>query len=316
MSNKRLLLGWGSIDDQMENYDFDTDASFVFGADEVVSNISTTISSDGRGIQSGCFYDDKTTQISSFNASWAASIPANVNLSASVDNFALLLNLTSCGISPIIDQPLGDGPASTNIDPYRNLSMSTMWSWDIGEPRNASDSPELENASTFRCAVMDSNSQGHWRAGNCSDNHRAACRIDNQPYSWILSPNATSFSDSTDGCPEDSSFDVPRTGLENTYLYHSAMSAVGEASDELVWLNFNSIEVQYCWVYGGSNASCPYSPGANDVERRMILIPTVAAFVVLIITALTLFIKCNSNRRVSRKRKRVIEGWEYEGVPS
>ncbi|CRG88922.1 Maintenance of telomere capping protein 6 [Talaromyces islandicus] len=315
-SNKRLLLGWGSIDDQMKNYDFDTDASFVFAADQVLSNISTTVTSDGKGLQSGCFYDNKTTQVPNVNASWAASIPANVDFSSSTDYSGLLVNFTSCGISLVIDQPLGDGPASTNIDPYRNLSMSNMWSWANGEPRNASDHPELENGSTFRCAVMDVNSQGHWRAGNCSDEHRAACRIDNQPYSWILSPNATSFSASTDGCPENSSFDVPRTGLENTYLYHSALSTVGDASDGLVWVNFNSIEVQYCWVYGGSNASCPYSPGANDVERRTILIPTIAAIVVLIITALTLFIKCNSNRRVSRKRKRVIEGWEYEGVPS
>lgn len=315
-SNKRLLLGWGSIDDQIENYDFDTDASFVFAAGEILSNISTTVTSDGKGLQSGCFYDDKTTQVSNFNSSWAASILANVNLSSNADNSELLLNLTSCGISPIIDQPLGDGPASTDINPYRNLSMSNIWSWAVGEPRNASDHPEFEDSSTFRCAVMDINSQGHWRAGNCSDEHHAACRVDNQPYSWVLSPNATSFSDSTDGCPDNSSFDVPRTGLENTYLYHSVMSTVGEASDALVWVNFDSVEVQYCWVYGGSNASCPYTPDADDVERRTILIPTVAAIVVLITTALTLFIKCNSNRRVSRKRKRVVEGWEYEGVPS
>jgi hypothetical protein len=91
-------------------------------------------------------------------------------------------------------------------------------------------------------------------------------------------------------------------------------SSDGESSG--IWANFNSLDVQACWVTGGPNATCPYYEDEDADERRQIVIPTVAAIIVLIITALTLFVKCNANRRNSRRKKRVIEGWEYEGVPS
>ncbi|KAH8705654.1 lectin C-type domain protein [Talaromyces proteolyticus] len=314
-SNKRLLFGLGSVDSQMENYNFNNDSSYIFPADEVTSSTTISITSDERGLRSGCFFNPQTTDVSKVNSSWAEGVPTNIDLNTTPEISALLLNFTNCGISPILNQTLGGETVDFDIDRYRIASMSTMWSWAIGEPRNASGDPQFESGGTFRCAFMDTNSAGHWKAGNCSDEYRAACRVDNQPYSWILSENSQSFSDSAYGCPENSSFDVPRTGLENTYLYDSVVSSVGDSSEQTIWINMNSMQVQYCWVLGGTNSSCPYSADPDDVQRRTILIPTIAAIVVLIITVLIIFVKCNSNR-ISRRRKRVIEGWEYEGVPS
>jgi hypothetical protein len=172
---------------------------------------------------------------------------------------------------------------------------------------------------------MDVTLTGHLRAADCSDERHAACRIGNSPYNWTLTGGKVSFSEAVDACSdENASFDVPRTGLENTYLYNYLITKQndtinplsGDSDQREVWLNFNSLDVKACWVTGGPNVSCPYTTSSSEVERRTVIVPTIAAIIVLIITALTLFVKCNANRRNSRRKKRVIEGWEYEGVPS
>jgi hypothetical protein len=125
-------------------------------------------------------------------------------------------------------------------------------------------------------------------------------------------------------CPPGSTFAVPRTGLENTYLYRHLLSLpetkidLGSTDPILreVFVNFNSMDVTSCWVSGGYGATCPYASDPQQLERRTVLVAAIAGIIVLIITALTFFVKCNANRRNSRRRKRVIGGWEYEGVPS
>ncbi|OKL62557.1 hypothetical protein UA08_02948 [Talaromyces atroroseus] len=313
-ASKRLLFGRGSVDPQLQSYNFTGDDAFIFPSDDVEDIISVSNTPDGSGLQSGCFFNPRNTNLQNVNNSWAL---ASVNTSYS--SF-LLQNYTSCGISPLVNETLYGQTADANIDPYRNLSMSATWSWAVGEPRNATSLPgytELTDTSeVLRCAMMDPSSGGHWRAGNCSDEYRAACRVTNEPYLWTLSEDTHSFSGSSNACPSNSFFDVPRTGLENTYFYHQAVSEVGSTSaSEPIWVNLNSMDVEYCWVLGGANATCIYTEGSNDVGHRTILVPTIAAIIILTITASTIFVKCNSNRRISR-RKRVNEGWEYEGVPS
>jgi hypothetical protein len=140
-----------------------------------------------------------------------------------------------------------------------------------------------------------------------------------------LSSQAYTYSDAFHhACPENTSFSIPRTGLENTYLYHSLLdgskdtlepTATDPAKYE-VWLDFNSLDVASCWVTGGPDTPCPYVADPHQLERRTVLVAAIAGIVICIITALTLFVKCNANRRNSRRGKRVIQGWEYEGVPS
>jgi hypothetical protein len=316
---KRLLLGWGSVDPQIQGYNFSLDNPFIFSAEEITSNVSTTLTADGSGLQSGCFYDPQASSVPHSNTSWADS-SVNTNLTATFNTSLLFRNLTGCGISPVVDQTLSGKTADSDVDPYRNLSVSSLWSWSIGEPQNVSvisnDQGSGDTTELFRCAFMDLTLMGHWRAGNCSDEYRAACRAYNFPYSWVISDKAQSFSEATDACPSNMTFDVPRTGLENTYLYQSTLSALNGGHEQRVWVNFNSIDVQYCWVLGGPNVTCPYTPDGDYIARRTILIPTIAAIIILIVTALTVFVKCNSNRHTSRRRKRVVEGWDYEGVPS
>lgn len=316
---KRLILGRGSIDPQLQGYNVSGDDAYIFPADYIEDVIDVSTTSDENGLQSGCFYNPQITTLKNMNSSWAVSTLGGISSNTSSSTALLLRNYTACGISPVINQTLGGQTANIEVDPYRNMSLSSMWSWAVGEPRNASSLPGYEeiaaNNDILRCAMLDPTPNGHWRAGNCSDTYRAACRVDSNPYSWVLSNNKQSFSDSSNACSSNSSFDVPRTGLENTYLYHTLLSTTDTTPNEPIWINLNSIDVQYCWVMGGANATCIYIADSDNVGRRTILVPTIAAIIILVITASTIFVKCNSNRRISR-RKRVSQGWEYEGVPS
>ncbi|GAM37618.1 hypothetical protein TCE0_024r07685 [Talaromyces pinophilus] len=318
---KRLILGRGSIDPQLQGYNVSGDEPYIFSANYIENVVDVSTTSDRNGLQSGCFYNPQTTSLKNINSSWSLSTLDGIGPNTSSSAALLLQNYTGCGISPVINQTLGGQTANIEVDPYRNISISSMWSWAVGEPRNASSLPGYEqisaNNDVLRCAMLDPTSNGHWRAGNCSNAYRAACRVDSNPYSWILSDSKQSFSDSCNICSSGSKFDVPRTGLENTYLYHTVLSTSNDSTtvNEPVWINLNSINVQYCWVMGGANATCIYIGDADNVGRRTILVPTIAAIIILVITASTIFVKCNSNRRISR-RKRVSQGWDYEGVPS
>lgn len=320
---KRLLLGWGTVDDEIKGYNFSGDEKLVFPEDSLTSTVDIEASQDGR-IESGCLHDPDSLKIPS-GASWSLSAKiTGFEHSAIPDSDMsplsnLSKNLKFCGISPMVSQTLFDVTADEEISSYKSISHS-VWFWATGEPYTPSDKDPDKH---YRCALMDTTLSGNWRATDCSQQYYAACRVNNSPYSWVLTENKTSFDGATDECPENTAFGVPRTGLEQTHLTallnksHVAVglsSTDGESSG--IWLNFNSLDVRSCWVTGGPNATCPYYEDDDADERREIVVPTVAAIVVLIITALTLFVKCNANRRNSRRKKRVIEGWEYEGVPS
>ena len=106
-----------------------------------------------------------------------------------------------------------------------------------------------------------------------------------------------------------------RVPVSKTRISTVDLSSADPAFRE-VFLDFNSIDVTSCWVSNGYEARCPYASDPQQLERKTVLVAAIAGIIILIITALTFFVKCNANRRNSRRRKRVIEGWEYEGVPS
>ena len=312
---RRILLSWGTKDPQMENYTTAADAGTIFSRSDASKPVSVTSNSIGE-LTSGCFYhSDETTMTSQTNSSWAV----NPQLQAGPN---LTNNLTTCGISPILNSTLSSSPA-TSPSPYVSFVHSTVWSWAASEPRNTSNlttssSPGLN--AQFRCALLDPASAGHWRVDNCLNKFPVACRHANTPYNWTVSPHSYAFATAPAGCPEDTFFDVPRTGLENKYLLHALRAAHPSSPPDGLWLNLNSLSVANCWVPPGhANASCPYA-GNPDQQSRDILVPTIAAMIVLILTALTIFVKCNVNRRrgrVVKRHKRLGPGggW-YDGIPA
>ncbi|KAF7714453.1 Uncharacterized protein PECH_004956 [Penicillium ucsense] len=325
----RLFVGYGSIDPQLAAYDYKLDGDIIFPPGYLTSTTDITTTSNGS-VSSGCLFKPGATEISQANSSWAfsASLPVP-DMSSGNETLASVTrvasNIGGCGLSVVLNSTLFGETADANAANYRNVSLSTSWAWVDGEPNGAATGGGTNDVPSFdRCAVLDVSSQGHWRTANCSQHRRAACRIGTGPFSWSLSNATAEYNDAANNCPPQSSPAVPRTGLENTYLYRYLLNQPKDIIDPTsldparreVFLDFNSIDITSCWVSGGPTAKCPYASDPQQLEHRTVLVAAIAGIIIVIITALTLFVKCNANRRNTRRRKRVIEGWEYEGVPS
>ena len=221
-------------------------------------------------------------------------------------------NFTYCGISPILNETLGKVTADQGFEHYRDYAQSTIWSWGTDEPRNSAFGDE--SRTNNRCAVLNATS-GSWQTGDCAESHYSACRYNSQPYQWTISNSDASYTDANIGCKSENEFTAPRTALENSYLLHSWRQAISVRgiNDNLLWVDFNDLDYKGCWVVG-QNSTCPYIP--QTTYDRKVVIPTVAAVIVFVLAALTVFVKCAANRLRSKRRRRGDDGWDYEGVPS
>ncbi|KAI9824440.1 MAG: hypothetical protein M1832_001975 [Thelocarpon impressellum] len=323
---KRLLVGWGSVAPQMREYNFTGDEATIFPADSLQDFRDVSTSREGD-IDGGCFFDRNKKTVESANSSWAVSTETTIPNGMFEPSLNVTANLTDCGISPQLSQTLLNATATDSLAPYAAVVAGTLWSWAAGEPRNSSigvpaSSPSAAS-STFRCALMDASLSGRWRVDDCTRHHRAACRVGKQPYEWVLSEPSTPYGLSAPSCPRNSTFSVPRTALENRHLYAAlapspSPSRAREAEPVTAWLDLNALDVEACWVAAaGPTATCPYFESAAGAYRRNVLVPTVAGTIVLVLTGLTLFVKCRSNRRGQRRRRLRAEAvGAGEGVPS
>ncbi|KAJ5243406.1 uncharacterized protein N7469_001733 [Penicillium citrinum] len=309
----RILMEYGLVDPQLADYDLTKDEDAVFPRNIYPLKSKSRLLSMAPW-KRDAFINPRTQSPKGLSEE---------DTMGSLTN--LVSDMTGCGMAPILNTTLFGKTADEDVDHYRNVSLSTGWAWAIGEPEGADTGGGTNDQAPFnRCAVTDLSLGGRWRATNCTEERRAACRVGNSPFSWALSSDVAEYKNVGDGCPSGSSFAAPRTGLENHYLYEYLVaqdkSVIDPASTNLtsreIYIDFNSIDVTACWVSGGSDATCPYAANPQQIERKTVLVAVVTAVIILLITALTVFIKCNANRRNSRRRKRVIEGWEYEGVPS
>lgn len=323
--SRRALLGYGDVDPQLNDYNLTSD-NVLFPPSYLSNPVDIALADDGS-FDSGCFYDQEADKVSQVNSSWAETtripMPLETNTTAALGQLSnMVSNVTACGLSPFLNSTLFSVTADTDIRTYRNISLSADWAWAVGQPRDSvtdsSDEPRE------RCAVLDLSTSGHWAAIGCDESRRAACRVGNRPFTWQLSTENTTYSQASKACPENTSFEVPRTALENTYLYRYTLSQSDDILDPAsadshmrqVWIDLNSMDIASCWVSGGPDASCPYASDPQQLEKKTVLVATIWGIVICVVAALTLFVKCNANRRNSRRRKRIIEGWEYEGVPS
>ncbi|KAJ5081850.1 hypothetical protein NUU61_010114 [Penicillium alfredii] len=325
----RVLIEYGSVDPQLAEYDLSEDENAIFPPGSMTSKVDISAASNGS-LTSGCLYRPGATDVSQANTSWAGTsrIPVKDGLSTDETMGSLadsISGITACGLSPLLNNTLFGQTADANVAHYCNVSLSTAWAWAIGEPLGADAGGNSDNQlAPYRCAIMDVSLNGRWRAVDCTNQRRGACRVGHSPFSWELSSSSDYFSNVSKSCPDGSTLAVPRTSLENTYLYKHLLDQSPTTIDPTstnpalreIYLDLNSIDIVSCWVTGGPRARCPYAADPQQLQRKTVLIATIAAIVIFIISALTLFVKCNANRRNSRRRKRVIQGWEYEGVPS
>ena len=326
--NRRLLLGSGTVDHSMQGYNFTGDSGTIFQDDIFQTEHPVTFANDGS-IASGCYFNTSTTSITTSNSSWAvfsdlpALSPATFGARTYNTSTPLLTSLSLCGISPFLNQTLLNTTADIDIEPYLSFLRSTVWSWAYAEPAVYTDP-------SYRCAVLDTalststSDAGRWHVGRCSSTRRAACRQNGAPHVWTISGTAAPYTNANATCPPNTTFAVPRTSLENAYLFSALRSATTTApsssnddADTAIFLNYNSIDTEGCWVVG-AGSKCPYAGTGGG--RNGLAVPVVAGVVILVLAALTLVVKCAGNRSV-RRRKGLRDGdgrgeWEYEGVPA
>jgi len=311
---RRVVVGFGSIDPQMSDYDLSLDENVIFSSSMTQELHNSSFKTSGE-ISSGCFFSKDRTTISDANSSWAVSVAPDVDIALDGDPttpIAAITNLTSCGISPLLNTTLSNVTADVNDLPYLAFARSTLWSWAPGEPANNT------NRSPHLCAEMHRDLYpGRWRTTMCSQKRKVACQDIQKPYQWSLSERAVSYLEGDKECPPNTSFSVPRTALENSHLLSVLQNSPRQSDHEAVFLNINAIDQENCWVTG-INGTCPYERMDSLDKDRLVVVPTVAAIIVFVVAALTLFVKCTANRRetLRGRRRRNVAGWDYEGVPS
>ncbi|THV98299.1 hypothetical protein D6D27_01618 [Aureobasidium pullulans] len=312
----RIIVGLGSVDAQMQQYDFSADADSIFPTGYISNPIDATVSSNGM-IASGCLYQPNNTMLSAVNSSWAVSSSLPNTTTSNTTSYAAL-SLSSCGISPIINTPLYSSLATENATVYREYISDTLWGWAEDEP---SDSGTSEVTGSRHCAVSNMTNNGRWQVIDCTDENHFVCRRDDSPYVFSVSDDKNRYYQGDEACGDGSSFAVPRTALENHYMidairdWASSKASNDDDDTQVFWLNLNDIDIMDCWV-SGVNQTCPYQTGSRDMKGTVI-IPTVAGVIVFLLAILTLTVKCAANRQNTRRRRRRGErGWDYEGVPS
>ncbi|KAI5284032.1 hypothetical protein KEM54_001635 [Ascosphaera aggregata] len=350
---KRVLLAFGEASGGMSAYNYTSDGNIIFPPGSLAKNADVSLApgaqSSGRNheqnykgrIGDGCLYNPHDYSVNkTLNKWWYSPLlsahgdpltgtaisnhPEDDRHSSSLNySTQLAADMIDCGVSLLVNSTLSETTANTHPGNYLDIVKSSIWLWADREPSSAGSASTLEDG---RCAALDLTKEGQWRARDCSFHFYGACRVDNKPYSWVLTDKRVAYDDVAKHCPNGSSFSVPRTPLESTYLYAHALAQPrkilgiddDDATKHSIWVDFNSIDVAQCWVVGhgiGRETKCPYHIDEHGITRKHVIVPTVAAIIALAITALMMLVKCNVNRRNSR-RKRVIEGWEYEGVPA
>ncbi|KAI8941601.1 hypothetical protein NX059_002816 [Plenodomus lindquistii] len=314
----RVILSYGTIDPQMQYYNIGPDLDDVFPPG-TLGDLNPSTTTGGRATSDCLFSTSDTTITSERNSSWAITISPSLDIDSNPDLMApipSITNLTSCGLTAFLNETLAGATADINPLPYAAYVHSTLWTWAPGEPANVTHgSSDTAN----RCVVMTiSPYAGRWRAADCADKYRVACQILSQPYNWRISSDPTHYDNADSVCGEDAAFSIPHTALENAHLLSAFQDHRRNVPDETeILLNLNSLNVPDCWVQG-LNGTCPYLPATDTDRTRIVVVPTVAAVVIFLCAFLTFFVKCAANRREDKRgrRRRIVGGWDYEGVPS
>lgn len=312
---KRVIVSFGNVDESMAAYNLNDDFDDIFPPGTITRERDVSFANTGEQT-SGCYFPSSDVTVTSqSNSSFARASPPILNIDANPDlnaSIASVANLTSCGIVPFLNQSLAGASADKNPLPYAAYVHSTLWSWAPGQPLNVTRGSTTAN----RCTVMTSSPYpGRWEVADCATRYRAACQDPSQPYHWEVSDDTSDYNTAETLCRSPLQFAVPHTALENAYL-HAALQKSREP-DQPVYVDINQLGTADCWVIG-INGTCPYLQSTDTNRTRIVVIPTVAAVIIFVCAALTFFIKCASNRREDRRGRgrKMVGGWEYEGVPS
>ncbi|CCU76969.1 lectin C-type domain-containing protein [Blumeria hordei DH14] len=301
--NKRLLLGWGSIDPQMSAYNLSGDSDLIFPSGYLSNEVLET---DVEQLDQGCLWPSDRPEINPSNLSWAImTTPSNEEH------------------PPFNQESKNETPSKPSTKHLMVLTQIALFGH--GHPKEPRKYKRLPNTNstrkgpTYRCATSQLHLSGRWAVSDCLQYNFGACRAYGQPYNWTYTSRPTKFALAANSCPNGYTFAAPRTALENSYLTQMMRRIEGSQNGNAkCWVALDSMDVEGCWVIGGKNNTCPYndSVALETYRRRTILIPTIAAILVLVVTAITIIAKAADNRRKGRRQNRKIYiGNIGEGVP-
>lgn len=311
----RLITSFGTVDLQMAAYDISGDFGVIFPPGTITEQRQVSFTTNGE-VSSGCYFPSSENTVSAqTNSSFARALPPIMDVDVNPDlmsPISSVSNLTRCGITPFLNQSLASTTADKNPLPYAAYVHSTLWSWAPGQPLNATKGSPTAN----RCTVIGTSSYpGRWEVTDCGNRYRAACQNPQQPYHWEISSDSSDFISAENLCRSPFQFAVPHTALENANLLAALQSS--RDPNEPVYIDLNQLNTADCWVIG-INGTCPYLQTTDTNRTRIVVVPTVAAVIIFVLAAFTFFVKCASNRREDRRGRgrKMVGGWEYEGVPS
>ncbi|KAI9277154.1 hypothetical protein BDA99DRAFT_495024 [Phascolomyces articulosus] len=235
------------------------------------------------------------------------------------------LKAVQCGYSPYFTmQNYTDDNSDYSTNDTTHLAdniLGTIWSWDIGEPKISSNP---------HCAMIQ-RWNGRWRAGDCTELLRVACRHKDDPNKWLLTQTYVSYDRAFSACPDDYVFDCPRIPQQNRMLLNSLAQDFEQngAKDEdtrnilhhLFWINLNSGNNGSCWVVG-LFSTCWWMTDNANVFQKLIRTSAIAGAIVLILVGIFTWIKCARwwRTRKAQIRKNFIKDLlarrEYVTVPA
>ncbi|KAF2744257.1 hypothetical protein M011DRAFT_449765 [Sporormia fimetaria CBS 119925] len=308
----RLVIGFGTIDEQMAHYRLSRDLDTIFAPNEIFRLRNTTSSENGT-FTNGCLFNPSNTTLESINTtSWAITPLPALDLPPSPNNTNTttpISNTLTCGLSPFLTCPFLE-TADEDPTPYLTLSSTQLWTWAPNEPSN-----------TSHCAVLSLSPPhlGRWHTSPCTIPRYLSCQHSLNPFAWTLSRTRQTYisTRTTSTCPPSYTFSVPHTPLENSVLLSASLANPFAVDDGDVYLNINALSTRNCWTTAGANATCPYEPRDDENRARIVVVPTVATVVVFVCAVAFGFVKLAANRREGRKgRRRGGRSWGYEGVPA
>ncbi|KAI8581678.1 hypothetical protein K450DRAFT_230664 [Umbelopsis ramanniana AG] len=238
-------------------------------------------------------------------------------------------NASACGYSPYFtasSYAANSYPVALNASSsIGNPILSTIWSWDVGQPPYLMGS--LRNGSNLLCASVQV-SNGRWKAADCAALYKVACRSVQDP-DWALTSDYYSYDRAASSCPDKFKFEAPRTAQQNHMLFMIVQNAtrsvatatIQSTADQFVWIDLNNAGGQDCWVVG-KNSTCWWTNGSNGEFTGLIQTSAVAGVIILIFVSLFIWVKCT---RMYRQRKagirkgivsRLIQEREYVTVPA
>lgn len=202
---------------------------------------------------------------------------------------------------------------------------TVTWQWAYGQPITRAQQPGVgqdyvlpaapDLLRAYQCAVL---FEGALVTENCYELHLVACQSRSDRFHWKLSQSKKTYFEADENCQDSPqelfNFSLPKSGLVQSYLSELLVS---QGITDPVWVDFNMIATNSCWVTGGPDSLCPFVK--VDHNQRFVSMATPIAVFIVLGCSLMFFLSTQSvpvqrNRKYWKHLMTEFSKDEYEGV--